>query len=544
MKSSDKIKRLAAKIRSQNTRSYILSELVTIETNTKEFYQLLKEILLLTVKTIGVELGFIILYNKDNMNPFEYGATNTSEQLEDQALVRDICDNLVKTGKQIIVNDTRMHKRMRRCRIQNVMALPLMYGSEPIGVFMIMNKSRRLFKKKDLILFRMICKFTAVAVEHAKSRRELSEKDKELSTIYAIDRIRDTIKDFDTMMEAILQEITDVIDAKLAFFMINNRKMNTTELKTAGKLKSSTFVHNNSNALYDTARTTLNKGELTEFKNVNKDIDSAICTPFMLNDDTMGVFGVINSSSSDGFTKIDKNLLNAIAKQADSAVFEDLAKTEIKTAFQSYVSPEVMKQILANPEENYLRTEKREMSVLFSDLRDFTAWSEQLAPEHTIEILNEHFETMLQIIHQNNGTLDKFVGDEIMAIFGAPVRTEAHALKAVKTAVEMQAAQKILSKKFKKKYGIDINIGIGINTGEMIVGNVGARQRMDYTVIGNSVNVAARLCGAAKADEILITATTHAEVKKLVKCEELEPIRVKGKSNPIQVYNVKGMVRQ
>jgi class 3 adenylate cyclase len=413
-----------------------------------------------------------------------------------------------------------------------------MFGKEPVGVFMIMNKQKQLFKKRDFLIFNIISKFTAVAIQHAQGCRELEQKDTELATIYAVDRIRDTIKDFNTMMDAILQEITHRINSKLAFFLLYNRKTNKTELKVSGKLKSSTFVHNNANQIYDISRQTLNKGELTEFKNVNRDIVSAMCTPIVVSDETMGVFGVINPESGADFSATDKNLLNAVAKQSDSAVFADLEKNELKTAFQRYVSPDVIEEILSDPEKNYMKTDKRTMSVLFSDLRGFTAMSEKLEPEQVVEILNEHFEVMSEIILRNRGTLDKFVGDEIMALFGAPIYTESHALKAIKTALEMQKAQDELSKKVKRKFGIEIDIGIGINTGDMVVGNIGCRQRMDYTVIGDSVNIAARLCTSAKAGQILISETTYAEVKKLVKVEELQPITVKGKSKPLHIYNV------
>jgi len=541
MASTEKLKKLLAKINSQATRLEVVNSLIEIEASTADIDQMLKDILLLAVRTTGVEMGFIIRYNKESKAPFEFIASNVAAQFEDKTLVRDISENIIRTQKPVIINDTRLHKRLRRCNIRSIIALPLMFGKEPVGVFMIMNKQKQLFKKRDLLIFNVISKFTAISLQHAKSYRELEQKDTELATIYAVDRIRDTIKDFNTMMEAILQEVTHRINSKLAFFLLYNRKTNKTELKVSGKLKSSTFVHNNANQIYEISRQTLNKGELTEFHNVNRDIISAMCTPIVVSDETMGVFGVINPESGNDFSATDKNLLNAVAKQSDSAVFADLEKNELKTAFQRYVSPEVIEEILSEPDKNYMRTDKRLMSVLFSDLRGFTAMSEKIEPEQVVEILNEHFEVMSDIILKNRGTLDKFVGDEIMALFGAPIYTESHALKAIKTALEMQKAQDELSKKVKKKFGIEVQIGIGINTGDMVVGNIGCKQRMDYTVIGDSVNIAARLCSSAKPGQILISETTYAEVKKLVKVEELEPITVKGKSKPLHIYNVVGL---
>ncbi len=543
MASGDKIKKLVAKIRSQGARLQILNELFELDISTKDNHQLLKEIVLISTKALNVEQGFIITYSRHSQNPFEYGATNATQQLDDKTLIRDVCDNIIRTQKPVIINDTRLHKRLRRCRIRNIIALPLMSGKNAVGVFIIINKRKHLFKKRDLLLFTMICRFTAVAIEHSNSTTDLEEKNKELSTIYAVDKIRDTIKDFKTMMEAILQELTEVVNAKLSFFLLYNKKTNKTDLQVSGRLKSSTFVHDNAKSIYEISHKTLNKGELTEFSKVNREIQSAICTPIVVGDDLLGVFGVINSGDGEGFTKIDKNLLTAVAKQTDSAVFDDLEKTELKNAFQRYVSADVINEIMDDPEHDYMKTDKRELTVLFSDLRGFTAMSEKLEPEQIVEILNEHFETMSKIILKNRGTLDKFVGDEIMAVFGAPIYTESHALKAIKTALEMHKAQKELSRKMKQKYGVEVNIGIGVNTGEMVIGNIGSNERMDYTVIGDSVNVASRLCSAAEAGQILMTEKTRAEVRKLVKAKELDPITVKGKSQPINVYNVTGLVK-
>ena len=123
MTGADKIKKLVAKIHSQGTRLQVLNALFELETATSDKYQLLKEILLLSVKSLTVEHGFIVLHNKDSSSPFEYGATNTSEQFEDKTLVRDVCENIIKTRKPVIINDTRLHKRLRRCRIKNIIAI-------------------------------------------------------------------------------------------------------------------------------------------------------------------------------------------------------------------------------------------------------------------------------------------------------------------------------------------------------------------------------------------------------------------------------------
>ncbi|MFC1722897.1 adenylate/guanylate cyclase domain-containing protein [Nanoarchaeota archaeon] len=542
MASTEKVKKLVNKIRAQSERLQVLNELADIESSTTEMYLLLKEILLLAVRATKVEKGFLIIHNKGNRNPFEYGATNTNEQFDDKALIRDLCDNIVRSQKPVIINDTRMHRRLRKAQIKNIMALPMIYNKEISGIFIAMNKRKSLFKKRDLTLFSLICKFTATSLEHSKANKAIADKDKELNTIYAIDKIRDTIKDFNTMMEAVLQELTEVIDTKLAFFMLYNKKKNKTELKVSGQLKSSTFVHNNANAVYDMCKATLDVGEIKEFTSANKEINSALCTPIVVSEDTMGVFGVINANSDQGFTEVDRRLLTAVANQSDSAIFEDLEKAEIKKMFSRYVSEDVIDSMMDNENQDFMKINRREMTVLFSDLRGFTSLSEKLQPEQIVELLNEHFEEMTEIIMKHRGTLDKFVGDEIMALFGAPIHYEGHALKAVKCGIEMQKKAKAMEARLKKQFGVDITIGIGINTGEMVVGNIGSSKRTDYTVIGNNVNIAARLCDAAKAGEVNITENTYAEVKKLIKATQLEPLKAKGKSRPLDIYSVSKVI--
>jgi adenylate cyclase len=178
--------------------------------------------------------------------------------------------------------------------------------------------------------------------------------------------------------------------------------------------------------------------------------------------------------------------------------------------------------------------------VLFSDIRGFTTFSESHQPEEVVAMLNEILTEQVKVVFKYNGTLDKFVGDELMAFFGAPgdMHLKTHASVAVKTAIEIQAKLKALQEKWGKEKKEPLYIGIGINTGDMVVGNMGSLERMDYTVIGDNVNLAARLCSAAAKDEIIISEAVYEQVRAEVKAEKLEPISVKGKAKPISIYRV------
>lgn len=222
---------------------------------------------------------------------------------------------------------------------------------------------------------------------------------------------------------------------------------------------------------------------------------------------------------------------------------EEKEKLWIKQAFSHYLSNEVISELLEDPSRLKLGGERRLITVIFTDIRGFTTFSESHQPEEVVAILNEILTQQVKVVFKYNGTLDKFVGDEVMAFFGAPGNRHLndHALVAVRTAVEIQAKMRQLREKWTEEKTEPLQIGIGINTGEMVVGNMGSAERMDYTVIGDNVNLAARLCSAAGKEEIIISDATYSLVSEQIDAERLEPISLKGKSKPIPIYRVTGL---
>lgn len=220
---------------------------------------------------------------------------------------------------------------------------------------------------------------------------------------------------------------------------------------------------------------------------------------------------------------------------------EEKRSRQIKGMFSRYVSPKVVDELIKNPSAALkLGGEKQEVTVLFSDIRGFTTLSEQLQPEQVVELLNEYFQAMTDVIFAHDGMVDKFIGDAIMAIFGAPVPHPDDPLRAVQTAVAMQAELKKLQEKWAARGRRTFEIGVGVNTGEAIVGNMGSTQAMGYTVIGDTVNLASRLESANKelATHILISESTYRRVAGQVEAKEHEGIKVKGKANAMSVFEV------
>jgi class 3 adenylate cyclase/CHASE2 domain-containing sensor protein len=213
--------------------------------------------------------------------------------------------------------------------------------------------------------------------------------------------------------------------------------------------------------------------------------------------------------------------------------------------FRPYVSPQTVQALLRDPENlPTLKSERRIVTVLFSDIAGFTSISERLPTEEVVQLLNEYLTAMTRIIFQNNGTLDKYIGDEVMAVFGniGPNNPSDDAYRAVKSAIEMQEELGHLQEKWLSEGILPLQIRIGVNSGEALVGNIGSPQQMDFTVIGDMVNTAKRLEGLNKAynTNILISQATYNFVKEKVETRFLGPAPIKGRHEPVPVYGLTG----
>jgi len=224
-------------------------------------------------------------------------------------------------------------------------------------------------------------------------------------------------------------------------------------------------------------------------------------------------------------------------------ITEQREKARIRKTFQQYVAPAVVEKMLSSGELPSFGGERRELTVLFSDIRKFTTFSESHEPEVVVSRLSEYLSEMVDVIFQYNGTLDKFVGDEIMALYGAPYYFEDHAERACYTAIEMVNKLREIQKRWSADKKEFFHIGIGINTGKVIVGNLGSSQLFDYTVIGDQVNIGARLESANKEYQttIIISESTYELVKRKAKVRELDFVRVMGKAKPIRIFELRGM---
>jgi len=222
-------------------------------------------------------------------------------------------------------------------------------------------------------------------------------------------------------------------------------------------------------------------------------------------------------------------------------LFESRQKEVIKRSFSKKVSKQVMEDLLKHPEGSVLNSKEVEATIYFSDIRSFTTISETLhSPKKIVDFLNYYMDEMVKVIEKNRGTIDKFIGDAVMAYWNAPLKIDKHADRAVQSALRQIAMRDTLNVKISKEYGFNVDYGIGINTGSAVVGEVGSKGRSDYTIIGDAVNLASRLEGLCKAYKVrlVISEFTKNKLEDDYVFQLLDIVKVKGKHEPVRIYEV------
>ncbi|HUB58839.1 MAG TPA: adenylate/guanylate cyclase domain-containing protein [Candidatus Micrarchaeia archaeon] len=270
-------------------------------------------------------------------------------------------------------------------------------------------------------------------------------------------------------------------------------------------------------------------------------MQSAMCAPLSSRDRLFGLLYVDNLSKRGTFTPEDLEVFAVIAAQAGLVIDRFMAKSEVKrqgvqlSALERFLAPAISRKIAAEAADIRLGGESQRITLLFADVRGFTTMAEKMKPREVVEVLNEFFARMTNVIFEHDGTLDKYLGDGVMALFGAPFALQNDAEAAVHAAVDMQKSLAELNKSSGKA---PLSVGIGVHTGEAVVGFLGTERRMDYTAIGDTVNVASRLTSQAGSGQIVISAATHARLAQAIPCLPLPAMKLKGRAEPIDVHEV------
>ena len=279
---------------------------------------------------------------------------------------------------------------------------------------------------------------------------------------------------------------------------------------------------------------------------VQQSVRSAMCSPLLdARDQILGLLYVDNLSAPGSFSDEDLQFLVAFSGLAalgikNSRYAEQIRREAIvRSNFERYFAPNVAADIVQQDGAVRLGGQRLPITVLFSDIRGFTAMAEAMGPDAVAQLLSEYFTEMVEVIFEHGGTLDKFIGDAVMALWGAPISHSDDPDRAVEAAIAMQRAIEELNRSWAAAGRPEIGVGMGISHGEVFAGNIGSHRRLEYTVLGDAVNIAARLCAEAGPGEILVSESVLRVMRKQVDYEYLPELGLKGKTQTVQVYRVK-----
>lgn len=467
--------------------------------------RLFENILFTFISTLNASSGMIVL--KDEKSGFfnVISIFNIPEQDSSRKIIRaskGILKELNTNMTSVLVEEVEKYELLRFAE-KNSLVGPLISENDLRGAIIIANKESisgiNRYTKEDLRLFDSLTKKVSLAYENIK----------------LIDSLKNSTKLVDNIMSSITTGIIK-IDVLGEIEYVNDSAEKVFGFNTEEVLHNhymAIFIENNDLiSLIEKIETDPkvvyeNNFKIKDLNSEDREINLTLSPVFDENNEFSGLV----------------------------LAFEDLSNVnKIKSTFKKYVSENIVDELLNTEQSLELGGGKNKVCMLFCDIRGFTAMSERMNPEDVVSLLNNYFQAMIDVVFENNGTLDKIIGDELMVLYGVPIESENDPQKAVNTAKEMFVKLEEFNRNNSPKGYPEIKVGIGINYGEVISGNIGSDRQMNYTVIGDNVNLAARLCSHAKPGQIVISKSVFESLDDHKGFKSMNPIELKGKSKKVQ----------
>jgi len=478
--------------------------------------EVLNEVMDQIIRLTGAERSFLMLVDPDT-GELEFRAARNMdrETIASSSISRSIVNQVATDGQPIVTTNAQMDPRFKAqesvigYNLRSILCVPLRYHGEVRGVIYADNRILTgLFSDRDRDLLAAFAGQAAVAIENARLFESVSNAKALMDNVFAsitsgviTTDVQDQITFFNRAAERILRVPATVVggsrfaDALPA--LEDQLRLVVDQVKTSGE---PVVEFEREMALPDRGRVNL-RTSLSPLKDAS--------------DETQGIAIVVDDLT-------EQRRLEASYQM-----------------FRRYVSPAVIERLPLDPRELKLGGQRQEITSLFADIRGFTDFSRQHDPETLVEVLNQYLTVGGEAVLAEDGTLDKILGDCVVALFNAPLRQTDHVLRAVRAALKMQEGVTLLHERMPPAYRLAY--GVGISVGDAVVGNVGTAEQMNYTAIGSSVNLASRLQSAAAPGQILLSHAVYQRVRRHVKARPLPPMNVKGFGEPITVYELLGL---
>ena len=435
-----------------------------------------------------------------------------------------------------------------KLNLLSTLLFPIYFTEASRGIWVLGNpRSKKRYSSRDLTLMEDIFSACLPLIETLKLKRIVQIYQREQRLTNRLHKLLDANYELAQFLKYLIEIIEETLLSRIVVFLVYDEVSGQYSLE-AGNPEGCEFWANQEDFFKGLATQTESQGVFSKtysgkhFRGEKFGLDrleTALVVPMKFYERNLGAFILLNKKEQQNFTDLDVKMMQILVRNSKGVICREKEKDSIVNLFKKFVSDKIVREILENPTESLLREERKFLTVLFIDLNHFTALSERISPSQVIVQLNQFLAAMTELVFQYGGTLDKYMGDEIMALFGSPIAMEQHAHRAVECALAMQESMKELCKKWKEAGQEALTASIGICTGNAVVGTIGCDQYVDYTAIGDTVNIASRITQAAPEATILIGKTTLDLMGGLAMVGELEQLRLRGRDTTVSVYELK-----
>ncbi len=512
-----------------------LYHIAQVVNSTLELESVLNRVMDKVIEVVKADRGFLMLYNKDTHRLEFTIARNkdgTSIPQHEFTISRKVVEKVWKTKEPIVTanaaEDQRLTGQMSIVMhdIRSILCAPLQLQSRSLGIVYADNRQlANPYTDEHLDLLAACCNQAAIAIDNAQKVREIT--------------------DFKNLLDNIFRSIASgviTLDTR-GHIQLVNRAAERIFMQPAADVLGQSYQHVFTKMGQEKIIEVIEQARGEDNTVMNREIDCELPSRGKV---TLSInISPLHEEQSNGQRQEAVGMVMAVEDLTEMRTWRDAA-TNVKRIFQRYVHPSVVEELMSNPKAVELGGQTKEVSILFADIRGYTALSEGRRPEEVVEMLNDYLEILTEAIWREQGTLTMFQGDAIMAIFNAPLPQADHALRAVRAALGMRKAIEERQRQQNSnlpevKYGIKVRYGIGVNTGMATIGNIGSRDHLqNYTAIGDAVNIASRLQSNSADNEIIIHLPTYEQVSWYFDCTPLDPLQVKNKKEPLVVYKVQG----
>jgi class 3 adenylate cyclase/DNA-binding response OmpR family regulator len=492
--------------------------------------------------------------------PNGFNALQAADGLEGLMMMRKHKPDLVLLDFQMPrLNGRQVLEKMQEENIDIPVILMTLHGSEEVAIEVYRLGVKDYVKKpyypeemlqaidKALTESRLRREKEALTERVLTANRDLQRRLRELNTLYQVGKSVTSLADIKELLPRIVDAVVQVTGAEEAFLaLVENkvivRRAFRNQLMPQAKAVEEPVSDKLAIQALRSKQHIVLGGDQMDDNGSGKSPGSVIYAPILMHDRPLGVLAVANfAAGSPVFSNNEAALVSALSDYAAIAIENSRnytavvrSKDKLRSTFEQFVAPSVVEQVMAKPDELRVGGQRQEVSILFADIRGYTSWSETVPPEVVVETLNHYLNLASGVILGWEGTLDKYFGDGLMAIFNAPVAQSDHIHRAADAALAvMRAAEEV-----NRQHGHQLAYSIGVTVGEAVVGYIGSERALNYTAIGDTVNLAKRLQEAAQPHQILIDDSVVQRLGKAVKAKALGELKVRGRKNPVMAYEL------